>query len=95
VWNLSQAYFGGNCFRTAHWEEYGTMSGAGSPYAFNPGKATFSQFDTCGQNKYVDSVPMTAASHSLTLDRDNTGWPLLRMGFQSGELVLEKCKRCQ
>src|SRR5688572_22920870 len=24
VWNLAQAYFGGNCFRTAHWEEVGT-----------------------------------------------------------------------
>lgn len=95
VWNLMQTYFGGNCFRTAHWEEHGTMSGAGPTYTFNPGKATFSQLDTCGQNQYQDSVPMTPASHRLTLDRDNTGWPLLHMGFQNGELVLEKCRRCQ
>jgi len=95
VWNLAQAYFGGNCFRTAHWEEVGTVSSAGSEFTFTPSKATYSVMDSCGQSKYLDPAPVTAASHSLTLDQDNSGWPLLRMTFPSGELVLEKCRRCQ
>jgi hypothetical protein len=95
VWDLAQAYFGGNCFRTAHWEEFGTVSGAGSEFTFTPGKATYSLLDSCGQTQFLDPAPVTAATHSLALDRDNTGWPILRMSFPSGELVLEKCKHCQ
>jgi hypothetical protein len=95
VWNLAQAYFGGNCFRTAHWEEVGTVSGTGPDFTFTPGKATYSVMDSCGKSQYLDPAPVTAASHSLALDRDNSGWPVLRMSFPTGELVLEKCKRCQ
>jgi hypothetical protein len=95
VWNLAQAYFGGNCFRTAHWEEVGTLSSAGAEFTFNPAKATYSSMDSCGRTRFLDPAPVTAASHSLTLDRDNSGWPILRMSFPAGELVLEKCKRCQ
>jgi len=95
AWNLAQAYFGGNCLRTAHWKEVGTVSAAGSEFTFIPGKATYWALDSCGQNQYLDPAPVTATNHSLTLDRDNSGWPVLRMSFPSGELVLEKCKRCQ
>ena len=94
-WNLAQAYFGGNCFRTARWQETGTLSGVGPEPTFNPGRAIFSKMDSCGNNQYLDPAPVAPASHSLTLDRDATGWPLLRMGFPTGELVLEKCRRCQ
>ena len=95
VWNLALAYFGGNCFRTAHWEEVGTVSAAGSEFTFTPGKATYSVMDSCGKSQFLDPAPVTAASHTLTLDRDNSGWPALRMSFPNGELVLEKCKHCQ
>jgi hypothetical protein len=94
-WNLAQAYFGGNCFRTAGWDEVGTVSGAGAELTFSPGRATYSAMDSCGRSQFVDPAPATAASHSLKLDRDNTGWPLLRISFPTGELVLEKCRRCQ
>jgi hypothetical protein len=95
VRTLATAYFGGNCFRTSQWDEAGTVSGAGTEFTFNPGKATYMVTDSCGQNQYVDPAPVTAATHSLTLDRDSLGWPLLRMSFPSGELVLEKCRHCQ
>jgi hypothetical protein len=95
VRNLAAAYFGGNCFRTSQWEEVGTISSAGSEFTFSPGKATYLVTDSCGQSQYLDPAPVTAASHTLKLDRDNSGWPLLRMSFPSGELVLEKCRRCQ
>ena len=95
VRDLAQAYFGGNCFRTAHWEEVGTVSGTGPEFTFTPGRAIYSVMDSCGKSQYLDPAPVTAASHSLTLDRDNSGWPVLRMSFPSGELVLEKCKHCQ
>ena len=95
VWDLAQAYFGGNCFRTAHWEESGTVSGTGPDYTFTPGKATYSALDSCGQAKVLDPAPVTAATHSLAVGRDNAGWPLLRMSFPTGDLVLEKCKHCQ
>jgi len=90
-----QAYFGGNCFRTAHWEEFGTVSGVGTEFTFKPGKAKYSVLDTCGQNQYLDLAPVVPAGHTLTLGRDNSGWPILRMSHPSGDLVLEKCKRCQ
>jgi hypothetical protein len=31
----------------------------------------------------------------MTLDHDATGWPLLRIAFPTGEIVLEKCRHCQ
>jgi hypothetical protein len=93
-WSLAQAYFGGNCFRTAQWNEAGTLSIAGSEYTFNPGKATYAAMDSCGQSQYVDPAPVAPADHTLTLDRDPAGWPLLRMSFPDGELVLEKCRQC-
>lgn len=95
AWQLLQAYFGGNCFRNGDWREFGTLSGAGPDFTFNPGKATFVGMDSCGKSQFLDPAPVTAASHTLTLDRDNTGWPILRMSFPTGELVLEKCRRCQ
>lgn len=94
-WMLSMAYFGGNCFRTARWDEFGTLSGGDSNFTFNPAKASFSQLDTCGQSKNIDSVPVIPADHRLTPGQDNAGWPMLRMGFPNGDLVLEKCRRCQ
>ena len=94
-WNLATSYFGGNCFRTAHWEEVGTLSGAGSEFTFSPGKASYLLTDTCGQSKILDPAPVAPASHILTLDRDDSGWPRLRMSSPSGDLVLEKCRRCQ
>jgi hypothetical protein len=94
-WNLAQAYFGGNCFRSAGWDEVGTMSGDGATFTFNPAKATYTQMDSCGQAKYLDPAPATPASHTLTLEQDNTGWPLLRMSFPQGDIVFEKCRHCQ
>lgn len=95
VWDLAQAYFGGNCFRTAHWEEAGTVSGAGVEFTFTPGRAVYSVLDSCGQSQYLDPAPVLPASHSLSIERDAAGWPHLRMSFPTGELVLEKCRRCQ
>ena len=95
VWNLTSAYFGGNCFRTGGWDEFGTVGGTGPDFTFNPAKASYIQTDTCGQNKFLDPAPVTTASHTLKLDLDATGWPILRMSFPTGELVLEKCRHCQ
>ena len=95
AWNLAQAYFGGNCFRTAHWEEVGTVSGTGPEFTFTPGKATYSVLDSCGKSQSLDPAPVAPASHSLALGRDGAGWPQLQVGFPTGELVLEKCKHCQ
>ena len=94
VWNLTSAYFGGNCFRTGGWDEFGTVSGTGPEFTFNPTKASYIQTDTCGQNKFLDPAPVAPASHTLKLEQDNTGWPLLRMTFPTGDIVLEKCRHC-
>jgi hypothetical protein len=94
VWDLAQAYFGGNCFRTAHWEEAGTLSGTAPEFTFNPGKATYSLLDSCAETKFLDPAPVTAASHKLALGHDNAGWPLLQVSFPTGDLVLEKCRHC-
>ncbi|HEY2188053.1 MAG TPA: hypothetical protein VGH48_05770 [Caldimonas sp.] len=94
-WNLAQAYFGGNCFRSAGWDEVGTISGTGPEFTFTPAKATYSAMDSCGQSKFLDPAPVAPASHTLTLDHDASGWPLLRISFPTGELVLEKCRHCQ
>jgi len=94
TWNVLQVYFGGNCIRTGEWQENGTLSSVGAEFTFNPGRATYLQTDTCGQFKYLDPAPVSPANHALTLDRDATGWPLLRVSYPSGELVLEKCRKC-
>jgi len=95
VWNLTSAYFGGNCFSTGGWDEFGTVSGGtGADFTFNPTKASYIQTDTCGQNKFLDPAPVAPASHTLKLEQDNTGWPLLRMTFPTGDIVLEKCRHC-
>jgi len=94
VWNLTSAYFGGNCFRTGGWDEFGTLSGTGTDFTFNPTKASYIQTDTCGQNKFLDPAPVAPASHTLKLEHDNTGWPLLRITFPTGDIVLEKCRHC-
>ena len=94
-WNLAQAYFGGNCFRTAGWDEFGTVNGAGSEFTFNPGRATYSALDSCGKSQFLDPAPVAAANHTLTLGQDDSGWPTLRVSFPTGELLLEKCRHCQ
>jgi hypothetical protein len=94
VWNLTSAYFGGNCFRTGGWDEFGTLIGTGADFTFNPTKASYIQTDTCGQNKFLDPAPVAPASHTLKLEQDNTGWPLLRITFPTGDIVLEKCRHC-
>jgi hypothetical protein len=94
VWNLTSAYFGGNCFRTGGWDEFGTLSGTGPEFTFNPTKASYIQTDTCGQNKFLDPAPVAPASHTLAIEHDNTGWPLLRITFPTGDIVLEKCRHC-
>jgi hypothetical protein len=94
VWNLTSAYFGGNCFRTGGWDEFGTVSGTGPDFTFTPTKASYIQTDTCGQNKFLDPAPVAPASHVLKLEHDNTGWPQLRITFPTGDIVLEKCRHC-
>ena len=94
VRSLAAAYFGGNCFRSSQWEEVGTLASAGAEFTFQPGRATYVVSDSCGQSRYLDPAPVGPANHTLTLDRDASGWPLLRVGFPTGELVLEKCRRC-
>lgn len=94
VWNLTSAYFGGNCFRSGGWDEFGTVSGTGADFTFNPTKASYIQTDTCGQSKFLDPAPVAPASHTLRLEQDGTGWPLLRMTFPTGDIVLEKCRHC-
>ena len=94
VWNLTSAYFGGNCFRTGGWDEFGTVTGTGPDFTFNPTKASYIQTDTCGQNKFLDPAPVAPASHTLKIEHDNTGWPLLRITFPTGDIVLEKCRHC-
>ena len=94
VWNLTSAYFGGNCFRTGGWDEFGTVSGTGPDFTFNPTKASYIQTDTCGQNKFLDPAPVAPASHTLKIEQDNAGWPLLRITFPTGDIVLEKCRHC-
>ena len=94
VWNLASAYFGGNCFRTGGWDEFGTVSGTGADFTFNPTKASYVQTDTCGQSKLLDPAPVAAASHTLKIEHDDSGWPLLRIAFPTGDIVLEKCRRC-
>ena len=93
-WNVLQVYFGGNCIRTGEWQENGTLASAGEEFTFNPGRATYIQTDSCGEFKYLDPAPVEPANHALTLDRDATGWPLLRVSYPTGELVLEKCRQC-
>ena len=99
VWNSSQAYFNGNCFRTGGWDEHGTINGpaagTAADFTFTAAKATYIQTDTCGQNKYLDPVPgLKPGTHTLTIEHDNTGWPLLRFTFPTGDIVLEKCRHC-
>jgi len=94
VWNLTSAYFGGNCFRTGGWDESGTVSGTGADFNFSPAKASYIQTDTCGQNRFLDPAPVAPASHTLQIEHDNAGWPLLRMSFPNGDIVLEKCRHC-
>ena len=94
IWNLSSVYFGGNCIRTGGWDEFGTVSGTGSDFTFNPTKASYVQTDTCGQNKFLDPAPVAPASHTLKLEHDDKGWPLLRITFPTGDIVLEKCRHC-
>ena len=89
-WSLMRAYFGGNCFQTAQWQETGNVGGAGPDFTFTPGHASYISSDSCGQFQYLDPVPVIPANHTMTLDHDATGWPLLRVGFPTGELVLEK-----
>ena len=94
-WNLMRAYFGGNCFQTGQWQENGTVGGAGSEFTFTPGHASYIGSDTCGQFRVLDPAPVAPATHTMTIEHDAAGWPHLRMSFPTGELLLEKCRRCQ
>jgi hypothetical protein len=94
-WNLARAYFGGNCFQTAQWQEVGTVGGTGPDFTFTPGHCELPELRLVRPVPVPDPVPVIPANHTLTLDHDATGWPLLRVGFPTGELVLEKCRRCQ
>ena len=94
-WNLARAYFGGNCFQTAQWQENGRVGGAGPEFTFTPARATYLSSDSCGQFRYLDPAPVGPASHTMAIEHDAAGWPHLRMSFPTGELLLEKCRRCQ
>jgi hypothetical protein len=94
AWNSVQAYFGGNCIRTGGWDENGTVAPTGAVFTFTPAKASYIQTDTCGQFKLLDPAPVSPGTHTLTLDKDPAGWPLLRMSFPTGDIVLEKCRHC-
>jgi len=63
-------------------------------FTFNPTKASYIQTDTCGQNKFLDPAPVAPASHTLNIEHDSTGWPLLRVTLPTGDIVLEKCRHC-
>ena len=94
-WNLMRAYFGGNCFQTGQWQENGNVAGAGPDFTFTPGHASYIGSDTCGQFRHLDPAPVAPATHTMTIEHDAAGWPHLRMSFPNGELLLEKCRRCQ
>ena len=93
-WNVAQAYFNGNCFRNGGWDEFGTVSGTGPEYTFNPAKATYAAMNSCGKAQYLDPAPVAPGTHRLTLEHDANGWPLLRVQFPTGDIVLEKCRHC-
>lgn len=94
VWLFSLEY-SYSCIRLVQWKEQGTVGIAGTSFSFRPARATFAGLDNCeGIAVEAPARPKAATIH-VTPDQDPAGWPLLRFGYPSGELVLEKCRTCK
>lgn len=95
VWNLTQTYYGGNCFRTMRWDELGMVRIAEPSFTFQPNKATLSVLDSCGTASLNQFRPQTFTLN-VSPDQDQAGWPHLRVYLPSGEeLLMEKCRDCK
>jgi hypothetical protein len=94
--NSAVTYFGGNCFRTTSWNESGVVSIAGPEFTFIPAGATYSVLDSCGESTFINADPGDAATLTVTPELDQTGWPMLRLRYPSGDdLLVERCRDCQ
>jgi hypothetical protein len=80
-WNLARAYFGGNCFQTAQWQESARRR-RGPRLHLHARPCELPELRLVRSSSSTStpcrSIP---ANHTLTLDQDATGWPLLRIGF--------------
>lgn len=68
---------------------------AGSSFSFYPSSASLSTGGNCAgaiDNRSARGMPFTL---NITQDQDEEGWPYLRLGLPSGDLVLEKCRTCK
>ena len=89
-------YFNGNCFRTTSWSESGTVAIDGADFTFQPAQATYSVLDSCGESTFINADPGDAATLIVTQEFDDTGWPMLRLRYPSGEdLLVERCRDCE
>lgn len=94
--NIAKTSFGGLCFRSSSWTEWGTLSVAGSQIALKAGRATNVVSDSCGEWVLDDNAPTADSTLGFTVEQDAAGWPMLRLRFPSGEeVVLERCRDCE
>lgn len=94
--DTASTYFGGMCFRSSSWSEWGTFTIAETGLALAPARASNVGSDTCGEWVLDDNAPTKASTLSFTIERDATGAPQLRLRFPSGEdVLLERCRDCE
>ncbi|TWT45122.1 hypothetical protein RAS1_15440 [Phycisphaerae bacterium RAS1] len=94
--DTAATYFGGMCFRSSSWTEWGAIGVGGPEIAFDPTRATNVGTDSCGDYVFDDNAPTQKATLTYTLEQDAAGQTLLRLRFPSGEeVVLERCADCQ
>jgi hypothetical protein len=92
--NTARAYFGGLCFGSSSWTEWGALGVAGSEISFKPSRATNVASDTCGEWVLDDNAPTQESTLVFSIEQDAAG-PLLRLRFPAGdEVLLERCRDC-
>lgn len=92
IYKISYLY---TCILVQQWYEEGAVRIEGSSFSFYPSKATLSKGGNCAgtiSNSPVQGQPFTL---TITPDQDQTGWPLLHLGYPGGDLLLEKCRDCK
>lgn len=94
AWMYSMRYLY-SCIRVLKWYEEGAVNIQGSSYTFRPAKATFSSADSCTGTTSEERAYANTVTVNITPEQDHTGWPVLRFGYASGDLLLEKCRTCK
>lgn len=83
------------CTTVLQWWERGTVSLVGSALTLKPSEAKNGMANDCTGVDMHGPAQGKARTLNVKSDQDDTGWPLLLLGYPGGDLTLEKCRECE